>query len=267
MYGRYLRFGSKRACSKIFRSFLVGALFAAVIGLSCKAAPEKAATESPAEPDAALAALWWQPQRNVWTPVGWKDHLFRFNVLYNGTVIAQPHPTGREITSKWAGQGVQLTISPSADGEIPQQKRLEQYQLSSNPDRGQGHQGWTENPTPVLRTDWKLNEGLVLRKEIFAHVPGSGDVESGIEPLYAWIRLSVHHVDQLRAPENISFVVHLGAVHVRKSMQQEDNLRVFPDRSAYPRKLAAERFSSNQRRGYRILEENGRVRLSALPGE
>jgi len=267
MRERYLQSGSRKTCSIICRSFLVGALFAALIGFACKAAPERAGTEVPAEPNAELAGCWWQTQRNVWTPVGWKDHLFRFNVLYNGTVIAQPHPAGREITAKWAGQGVQLTIFPSPDGEIPQQQRLEPYQLSSKPDRGVGHQGWTANPTPVLWTDWKLNEGLVLRKEIFAHVPGSGDLESGIEPLFAWVRLSVHHVDQLRAPENFSFVVHLGAVHIRKSMQQEDNLQVFPDRSAYPRKLAAERFSRNQSRGYRILEENGKVRLAALPIE
>ena len=168
MCERYLRSGSKRACSIIFRSFLISALFAAMLGLSCKAAPDRTQNAQPAEPDAALAACWWQPQRNVWTPLGWKDHLFRFNVLYNGTVIAQPHPAGREITAKGAGQGVQLTVSPSADGEIPKQQRLEPYQLSSNPDRGLGHQGWSENSTPVLWTDWKLNEGLVLRKEIFA---------------------------------------------------------------------------------------------------
>ena len=264
MCERYLRSKSKRARSIIFRSFLVGALYAAAIGLSCRAAPEGGEAARLAEPDAALAAGWWPAQRNVWTPVGWKDHLFRFNVLYNGTVIAQPHPTGRETTAEWAGQGVQLTVYPSSDGKIPERQRLEPYQLSSNLDRGVGDQGWRANPAPVLRTDWKLNEGIVLRKEIFAHIPGAGDVKSGVEPLYAWIRLSVHHVDELQAPENFRFVVHLGAVHVRKSMRQEDNLRVVPGRSAYPRKLAEERFSDSAGRGYRILEQDGRVRLVAF---
>ena len=65
-------------------------LITALVGLSCRAAPEGGEAARLAEPDAALAAGWWPAQRNVWTPVGWKDHLFRFNVLYNGTVIAQP---------------------------------------------------------------------------------------------------------------------------------------------------------------------------------
>ena len=50
-----------------------------------------ALAESRPEPDAALADTWWPPQRNVWTPIGWPNHLFRFNVIYNGTVVAQPH--------------------------------------------------------------------------------------------------------------------------------------------------------------------------------
>ncbi len=247
------------------RSVLISALFAAVIGLSCRALPDRTETEPLAEPDAELAASWWPPHRNVWTPVGWKDHLFRFDVLYNGTVIAQPHPAGREITANWAGQGVQLTISPSEDGKIPERQGRQPYQLSSTPDRGLGNQGWTANPTPVLWTEWNLNAGLVLRKEIFAHIPGAGDVKSGVEPLYAWIRLSVRHVDELRAPENFSFIIHLGAIHIRKSMRQEDNLKVFPGRSAYPRKLVAERFYDGTSQGYRILEQDGRVRLVALP--
>ena len=260
-----LRNKSITACSVMCRSVLISVLFSAVIGLSCRAVPDKTDTASPAEPNAEIAHYWWPPHRNVWTPVGWKDHLFRFNVLYNGTVIAQPHPAGRETTANWADQGVQLTVFPSEDDKIPEPPGREPYQLSSAPDRGLGNQGWTGNPSPVLWTEWNLNAGLVLRKEIFAHIPGAGDVKSGVEPLYAWIRLSVCHVDGLRAPENFSFVLHLGAVHIRKSMRQEDNLKVFPGRSAYPRILVAERFFDGPSQGCRILEEDRRVRLVAIP--
>jgi len=79
------------------RFFITGTLLAAAIGGSgCTPAKEGSACSLAeplcrrAEPDAAVAAGWWPPQRNVWTPIGWKDHLFRFNVLYDGTVIASP---------------------------------------------------------------------------------------------------------------------------------------------------------------------------------
>src|SRR5437879_10589700 len=41
---------------------------------------------------AELAKLWWPDQRNIWTPIGWKDHYFRFNVLYNGWIVCEPCP-------------------------------------------------------------------------------------------------------------------------------------------------------------------------------
>ena len=40
-----------------------------------------------AEPSVALARQWWPEQTNVWTPFGWPDHYFKFNVLYNGGLI------------------------------------------------------------------------------------------------------------------------------------------------------------------------------------
>ncbi|MEA2063395.1 MAG: hypothetical protein U9P14_06845, partial [Gemmatimonadota bacterium] len=238
-------------------------------------ANEQAAGETRLEPNAELAYSWWPPHRNVWTPIGWKDHLFRFIVLYNGTVVAQPYypRVEKAYAAKWDGLGVQLTVVPSKDGAIPALQDREPYQLCSTPDGGVGNQGWTESPTPVLWTEWPVfwtewplhYSGVVLRKEIFAHIPGADDVTTGVEPLYAWIRLSVEHVDELKAPEKFSFMIHLGAEHVGKSMTQEMNLKVFPDRSAYPRKLAARSFSAGMHTGLRVLEEkNKKIRLTAV---
>ena len=121
------------------------------------------------EPNAELASSWWPELRNVWTPIGWKDHLFRFCVLYNGIVTADPNvgfPTKHR--EKYAGLGVQLTFTPSADGSFPAQLK-EPYQLSDTIDRGVGIQGWTDDPTPVLWTDWPCtskygNHGVVMRQ-------------------------------------------------------------------------------------------------------
>ncbi len=250
-------------------------LFGAATAVPCKAATEEKAAESPPEPDAELADAWWPQHRNVWTPIGWKDHLFRFNVLYNGTVIAQPHPrtlkrftTERRLTAKWEGMDVRLTFTPSYDGEIPAWQIREPYQLISTADRGIGNQGWTDNPTPLLWTEWPLSEeGLVLRKEVFAHIPGARAVESGIEPLYAWIRLSISHIDELSVPENFSFVIQLGGDHFWKKMSRFLNLRVFPELSPYPHKLTAKPFSQGGGEGLRIVENNGNVRLAAIPSD
>ncbi|HUU29887.1 MAG TPA: hypothetical protein VM123_18950 [archaeon] len=250
----------------ICRLLAAAVLSWAVFGLSCGAPADEKANQPQLVPNAELAQSWWPPLRNVWTPIGWKDHLFRFHVLYNGTVVANPHFWHRDkaLEEKWSGQSVQLTVTPSADGKIPEMRARVPYQLASGPDCGVGNQGWTANPTPVLWTEWPRREGLVLREEIFAHLPGAGDIESSVEPLYAWIRFSVSHVDKLQAPENFSFVIHLGADNIAKSMEHAYNLKVYPERSAYPRKLTAESFSEGTSSGLRIREEDKKIRLMGI---
>ena len=70
------------------------------------------------------------------------------------------------------------------------------------PDRGVGCQGWNECTAPVLWTEWPLESGVVLRQEVFARLPGGIEVETAIEPLYAWVRLSVKYADSLNAPDS-----------------------------------------------------------------
>jgi len=235
------------------------------------------------EPTAELAKTWWPPQKNVWTPIGWKDHLFRFNIVYNGTIVADPHPwRAKKHSAKWKDQGVQLTITPSADGKPLAEgyhlggstsyrhrfaAKQGRYQLSSTLDKGLGNQGWTDNAAPVLWTKWPIagedNSGLVLEESVFAHIPGGGDVVSGIEPLYAWIRLSVSYVDPLKAPKEYSFIVYIGRNNISRIMMEEGNLTVDPANSAYQHRLSAESFAD----GLRVMEPDGTVRLIALASD
>jgi len=228
--------------------------------------PQQAVQETP-EPDAGAASLWWPAQRNVWTPLGWPDHLFRFNLIYNGTLVADPSPAGRELTRPWAGQGCELTFYPGLD---PDGLRIPgsggPYQLCALPDRGVGNQGWTDSPAPVLWSEWPLPEGVVLRQEVFAHLAGGSEVQSGVEPLYAWVRLSVARVDPLRAPDSSGFLICLSSPDIQRNMEQERNLTVLPERSAYPRALTAR--PEEDGAGLSLEEPDGRVRLLArtLPG-
>jgi hypothetical protein len=220
---------------------------------------------SPPEPNADLAATWWPAQRNVWTPVGWKDHLFRFSVLYNGTVSALPHVRrSKKHTEPYAGQGVLLTMTPSADGTIPEPVHTQPYLLANTVDRGIGRQGWCDGATPRIWTEWRRREGVVLREEVFAHLAGGGVVKTGIEPLYAWIRLSVMHVDEFKAPETFSIVVGLEANHIKRKMRPQLNLLALPDRSPYYRPLNAEHFSIDGGQGCRVTEANGKIRLIGI---
>jgi hypothetical protein len=64
-----------------------------------------------AEPNFETAAQWWPEMPNKWAPIGWKDHLLRFNVLWSGAILAKPNLNRR--TSQYEGQGAQFTFVPT----------------------------------------------------------------------------------------------------------------------------------------------------------
>src|SRR6185437_12421123 len=126
------------------------------------------------EPNIEEALGWWPAPRNVWTPLGWKSHLFRFQVVYNGTPPPMPH------------------------------ENTKVYKM----DGGIGVQHWRDNlAAPVLCSDWPMQDGVVMRSEVFTHMKGGGEVVTGTEPLYAWVRLSVAYVHPIRPPEKYFFTV------------------------------------------------------------
>ncbi|WP_161632088.1 hypothetical protein [Nakamurella lactea] len=172
------------------------------------AAPARQAAAPPAsadpvvdEPSVARALTWWPPQRQVWTPVGWKGHLFRYDNFYTGAIVCQPAvalPTGapsiKPYLRQYAGRDFQLTPIMPQRGQIPD-LATEPYYLHRH-DFGVGVQGWDmDRQTPVLWTDFRRQEGLVLRQEVFAHLPGGMAVQTADEPLYAWVRYRITEKD------------------------------------------------------------------------
>src|SRR5688500_16444729 len=120
------------------------------------------------EPDVKSALQWWTPQQNVWTPIGWKEHLHRFQVVYNGHLLVTP--AGKLLkphTKKYVGRDFQVNAYPSPDGALPPMP-AEDEKLKLL-DGGLGIQGWREDHVaPVLWTDFPRHEGVVLRQEVFA---------------------------------------------------------------------------------------------------
>src|SRR5262245_34770002 len=125
---------------RVWTSLVVMGLVCVGIGGSAASAAQTA----PPEPNIEIASRWWPEMENVWTPIGWKDHPLRFNVLYNGTLIAEP------VRRPSLGQGVQLTFIPSTDGVLPKSRPTTQPYALAKEDGGVGEQGWNDGAAPVL---------------------------------------------------------------------------------------------------------------------
>ena len=224
------------------------------------------------EPDVEQASRWWPEMPNVWTPVGWKHHLFRFNVWHNGIILAEPHPPTvfpKRHTLPYAGLGVQVQVIPSADGALPA-SRTDPYPVTDSNGNRFGRQGWTADAAPVLWTEWRqphmsLN-GVVVRQDLFAHLYGSHEVITGIEPLFGWVRVQITDILESIPRNTVTLLVKLNAPHMSISMWSLDNSLITPSASAYPRALIWTPWNGKQPGGL-VTEANGTVRLAAVSAD
>ena len=203
------------------------------------------------EPNYALASEWWTDLWNIWTPIGWKDHLYRFNVLWNGTILAKP-----DMNRRSGGQGLQLSLTPDYE-QWARDFKADKLRIDDHTVR----QGWNNDPAPVLWSEWSKN-GLRIRSEVFAHVPGGTDLRIGNEPLFLWLRLAIQELSQSSGTQATQdFDLILQSPHSSPSMTMWNNVRFAPGQARYPHRLSAEP-GLDSRKGLRILEDNAKVRLA-----
>lgn len=243
--------------SRRFLTIAAAALLVSIAALTARG------DQTPAEPNLETAIEWWPDLTDFWTPVGWKHHRFRYNVFFDGTIYADPSLS--QTAKQWEGQGIQIRTVPRQAGapRIYDRLRSERYALE---DDRRCIQGWTDDSTPVLWTEWSTS-GLLLRQHVFAHSPGGSDVETGLEPLFAWVRLSVHEAcPGLPVPEKITFCLQLNAPHVTTGMFDRHNITMHHQQAAYPRALTANPAVYDPNLGLRLVEPDGKVRLAVVPG-
>jgi len=225
-----------------------------------------------AEPSMTKALTEWPDQINVWTPVSWKDHSYRFNVLYNGDILATPAPRWgwpRENSTEWIGKDFMLKCSFKPDGN-PVPIPVLRIPVSKI-DGGHGIQGWDEaHATPVLWTEYRLpRQGAVIRQEFFSHAKGSNAVKTALEPLYGWMRLKVTFTDAQHHADSIPVVIALNRNYYDHYDVGEYavSVDINPDLKKYYQNLNGEEISGNAKNGLRVIEPDGKVRMHVIPGK
>ena len=218
-------------------------------------------TKLNSEANYETACQWWPDLRDICTPIGWKDHLFRFSVLWNGTVMADPQHQGRNTrAAQWKGQGVQITFAPEYSDRPWSHERHSYLKW----DDGRVAQGWNDCAAPVLWSQ-SLVDGVLLRQEVFGHIPGGEAVKTGIEPLFMWVRLSVPEVCEcMPIKKTARFLLKMNSPHIYLALSRRAHL-FETEKSEYPRKLRAESEEYSSENGFFVLEEEEKVRLAVAP--
>ncbi|MCX7705763.1 MAG: hypothetical protein N2115_05845 [bacterium] len=155
--------------------------------------------------NAEIACKYWPDQYAHWVPVSWKDHLYEFNVFYDGTILANPAGLGMNTNVLPEDQvfASELRIRFMAKNPFRQNTRNGQPDTSVcdtslmqllNPDR-RHIACWDGCKTPVYVIEQViLNAPVVIRQKQFAHIPGGKSVKTGVEPLFLWVRIEIADV-------------------------------------------------------------------------
>jgi hypothetical protein len=198
-------------------------------------------TPTDPEPNVNLAKHWWPAARQVWTPLGWKGHLFRFNAFYDGTMICEPgavlagpkpdivHDGPKPNVVPYQGKNFQVTVvMPNRDGSFDAFPTTDHEMWSD--DLGLRQQGWTQqNETPLLWTEFRRQEGFVLTESAFVHVKGGQEVQTAIEPIYVRMRFTITHVDPRLLTPNFTFLLRLSKAYLKPAgvFNQQDGVPVW----------------------------------------
>ena len=246
-----------------YRTFIAALL----VVLCLSAVPAQGARRIDAiEPNIEIAKTWWDEMDKKWTVVGWPEHRTRFNVLHDGTLLNyfsfHRHATARKDARPDIPEPfTQFAFTPAGSiGEV----LAPAYNIAS--DYHDVVQDWADSETPVLWSEWAWH-GYLLRSQIFAHVPGGKALTRGDEPLFAWVRLSIHYASSgLPLEQNPGFGVRINTLSVKGSMEVKHNLNTINAKPKYPRDLAPCDLSDASQT-LRIIEPDGRVRMAVVNGE
>ncbi len=207
----------------------------------------------------AQACAWWPDMENIWTMLGWRDHLCRFNVLWSGAIVADPAASPR--TQQWKGLGALFSFVPGS-GEKWHEWIFRT--AGQRQDDNGFRQGWHPRHAALLWTE-SCRERVRVRIETFACLAGGRPAERGDEPLYAWVRLTFKNMFPQLPPQDRCSISVLIENAVTGTMTRRQNV-LFLDPRQYGHALKPRRRAYDPDHGYEIVQDDGRVRIAVAPG-
>lgn len=148
--------------------------------------------------NSALACKFWPDQRGHWAPVSWKDHLYDFNVFYNGTILASPAGIGLNRNIPPDDQVFAAELRTHILATEPTVEACDGTLMAGFQPDGRHVASWAKGSAPVYVVEHTIyNTAVYVEQRHFAHVPGGQRVRRGDEPHFLWVRYVVSDVIEI----------------------------------------------------------------------
>ena len=212
------------------------------------------------------ACAYWPDQREHWTPVSWKDHMYDFNVFYNGIILASGTGNGMNINIPPEDQvfASELRIrfmtndpAPEPDKKsavLPTQSACDISLIQLLLPDGRHIASWEKSTAPVYVIEHQiLAAPILVKQKQFAHIPGGKPVKRGDEPHFLWVRFEVSDIiEEINSYKNIYACLTVLAPSLLAGMGAFNNINFNYGYGvpAYPVRLVFDGDSKLSRNGY-----------------
>jgi len=169
-----------------------------------------------------------------WGSLGWKNHLFEFVTLWNGSLVMPigGRPAKTESLKHLIESQAQVSFFPTV-ADTPWR-----WSSASHAEDTGTIQQRIDGTLPVMVTE-HYDGGVLVEQRMFCHVPGGKSLRRGDEPLFAWVRFEITKVlGRVKKPGEFSVWTHIGGRHLSTGMTPGANVRVTWPAPIYPRSLS-----------------------------
>lgn len=186
------------------------------------------------EPTFDEALRWFPDMPKPWGSLGWKDHLFEFVILWNGSVVMPigGRPAKTRTLEHLKQYEAQISFFPTI-ADTPWRWGSMGHVVDNNSIRQ-----WIDGILPIVVTE-HYDDVVLIEQRTFCHVPGGTRLRRGDEPLFAWVRFEIKKtLGRVKKHEELSVWTHIGVRHLQTSMTPGTNVKVTWPAPVYPRGLS-----------------------------
>ena len=165
------------------------------------------------------AFSWYPEMKNQYIPLGWKNCIFEFMLMWNGDIITPTKVLLKKGLENYHHTDAQFGFYWMVGEDIRSYELVTDKRNDNLPFKRWYKDDW--KPVAIIN---RFLKGIEIIETVFSHVPGGTELRSGDEPMYLWVDFEIKKVIDVLVPENeINLFTEITAQRLKTSMTAGSN--------------------------------------------